>query len=477
MREKVLVFGANFPLAARIADLVRREFDVIPYEFSAVRESGHVEVATAFTGDLLSSILTSHGASYVLLTSEPLLYINSEAKLSSFVGELQACKRIAGIHLAFVDVAEPIVVESGRVIQSLNGDSAYCKRLAVLREALRGVAVNVLQVRSVYSPETDLWGQNFLHLLFDAKGGKPVDVIGPSGDWEALSADEVAQTLVSRLDRIGTQQLSHGPYPGGLEAFCATATAEFVHWSEAQIAPFSYVDANEQSAVTKKTKPMHAGLHAVTRQAHCAVNYLYRKAPEDAFGSRTVAQFRSGLGKTLASSIPRDVVDSADMIVPVPETGKIYAQGLAATLGLPYTEAIYKADHKRSFDIESFDERREFLFSRLTVVPGVVVSKSVIVVDEAIFTGATLKVVSHLLRQAGARRVYFAIPSPEARYECKFNMQPKRNLLSEYVRKEDLWSYFNVQAVFFQDNVTFIQSIEQEGPQCMACFIQRGSNE
>jgi amidophosphoribosyltransferase len=165
------------------------------------------------------------------------------------------------------------------------------------------------------------------------------------------------------------------------------------------------------------------------------------------------------------------------MIVPVPETGKIYAQGLAAALGLPYKEGIYKSDRKRSFDIESFDERREFLFSRLNVVPGLLMGKSVIVVDEAIFTGATLKVVSHLLQQAGVVRVYFAIPSPEARYECKFNMQPKRNLLSEYVRKDDLWSYFNVQAVYFQDDVTFIQSIEQDGPQCVACFIQRGRND
>lgn len=334
MREKVLVFGANFPLAARIADLARREFDVIPYDFSAVRESGQVEVATVFTGDLLSSIIVSHGARYVLLTSESLMYMHSAARLSGLLDELQACKQMAGIHLAYVDIAEPIVVESGRVIQLLRGDSAYGKRLAVLREALTGIA-NVLQVQSFYSPENDLWGQNFLHLLFDAKGGKPVEVVESSGEWEALSADEVAQTLVSKLDRVGTQQLSHGPYPGGLGAFCAAATAEFVHWLDLQIARRTRVDANERRSLHQKSEPIQAGLHAATRQAHCAVNYLYRKAPEDAFGSRTIAQFRSELGKALASSIPRDVVESVDMIVPVPETGKIYAQGLAAALGLP----------------------------------------------------------------------------------------------------------------------------------------------
>jgi adenine/guanine phosphoribosyltransferase-like PRPP-binding protein len=477
MREKVLVFGANFPLATRIADLFRREFDVTTYNFSSFRDSGQVEVDTAFTGDLLSSALTSTGASYVLFTSESLLYVHSEAMLNGLLDELQACKRHAGIHLAYVDIAEPIVVGSGQVIHSFKSDSAYAKRLAILRESLTGVADSVLQVNSVYSPENDLWGQNFLHLLFDAKEGTTVEVVKSSSDWEPLSADEVAQTLVSRLNRAGTQHLSHGPYPGGLEAFCATVTAEFMHWSDVQIARWPHVDANERSVVPQKSEPVQAGLHAVTRQARCAVNYLYRKAPEDAFGRRSIAQFRFELGNALARSIPQDVVASVDMIVPVPETGKIYAQGLASALGLPYEEVIYKSDRKRSFDIESFDERREFLFSRLNVVPGLLMGKSVIVVDEAIFTGATLKVVSHLLQQAGAVRVFFAIPSPEARYECKFNMQPKRNLLSEYVRKDDLWSYFNVQAVYFQDDVTFIHSIEQDGPQCVACFIQRGRND
>lgn len=477
MRQKVLVFGANFPLATRIADLVRREFDVITFDFSVTRECGHVEVNTAFTGDLLSNALTFNGARYVLLTSEFLLYMHSATMLCGLVAELQACKRIAGIHLAFVDIAQPIVVDSGRVIQALTCDSAYAKRLAVLREALTGLAVNVLQVRSTYSPENDLWGRNFLHMLFAARGDKPFEVVEASDDWEALSADEVAQTFISSLDSVGTQRLTHGPRLGGLKAFCASATTEFVNWSRVQSGRTLHVDAKAQSALHQEINPIHTGLHAAIRQAHCAVSYLYRKAPEDVFGSCTIGEFRFGLGKALANSIPLDVIKSVDMIVPVPETGKAYAKGLATTLGLPYVEGLYKADRKRSFDIENFDERKEFLFSRLNVIPELLMGKSVIVVDEAIFTGATLKVVSYLLRQAGARRVYFAIPSPEARYECKFNMQPKRNLLSEYVRKEDLGSYFNVQAVYFQDDIAFIQSIEQDGPQCVACFIQRGSND
>lgn len=476
MREKVLIFGANFSIAARIADLVRRDFEVFPYDFSARSELGRKEISTVFTGKTLSSAVAKHKASYVVFTSESLLYSSSPSVVSGLINEFRACKQ-GGTYLAFVDILQPIVVEEDRTIRIQTNESDYGVQLTLLREALVGVADCVIQVQSAYSPEEDLWGQNFLHLLFNQTDVKSIEVCQPTGDWEAFSADEIAYELITGLHCPGITRLSLGPYYGGLQTFCAEATHEYLRWVTSQTMGQVDDSSKVMFSVNRNGSPLHNGLHVVTRQSHCAVNYLYRKAPEDRFGSRTVARFREELGKSLSRLIPVEIVNGVDMVVPVPETGKLYAQGLATGLGLPYVEAIYKADSKRSFDIESFDERREFLFSRLSLVPGLLAGKGVIVVDEAIFTGATLRVVSRLLSDEGARCVYFAIPSPEARFSCNFNMQPKRGLLSEYVRKEDLSNYFNVQGVFFQDEETFTQSVEHDEPHCMACFIQKDRND
>jgi len=85
-----------------------------------------------------------------------------------------------------------------------------------------------------------------------------------------------------------------------------------------------------------------------------------------------------------------------------------------------------------------------------------------------------LKVVSRLLINAGADKVYFAIPSSEAKHSCKYNMQPDRVLLSDYVRREDLGSYFNVESVFFQDEQVFVDAFARKGTHCMSCFTSRG---
>jgi len=476
MREKLLIFGSNFSLAARIADVAQRDFEVIRFEFSACIKSGRPEVCTAFGSDLLSDAVSLNRARYVVLTSESMLYIDSKSLFDGLLDELRTCKQLAGICLAFVDIAEPIIVGPSNSIQVLNASSAYGLRMTHVRKALVDVIDLNVSVQSVYSPETDVWSRNFLHLLFESAEGNPPEVSEYNGEWEAISADQVSGSLISRMGFSGTIRLSNGSYPGGLKAFCRAVTTEYRDWLSSQCSTREKQGHPNPISDLSNVKPIHLGLHTVTRQMHCSVTYLYRKEPDAPLGTATVGHFRRKLGESLARRIPSEVMDEVDMILPVPETGKAYAQGLANKLQLPYVEGIFKGNSKRSFDIQSFDKRRMLLFSTLRVIAESVAGKSVMVVDEAIFTGATLKVVSQLLRNAGARRVYVAIPSPEVRFSCNYNMLPKRALLSNHVREVNLASYFDVQGVFFQEEVSFSQLIDHEGPQCVACFIQRDIN-
>ena len=48
------------------------------------------------------------------------------------------------------------------------------------------------------------------------------------------------------------------------------------------------------------------------------------------------------LGKSVCKNISRDILDRLDFILPVPETGKTYAQGISAYTSIPYIEALYK---------------------------------------------------------------------------------------------------------------------------------------
>ena len=209
-------------------------------------------------------------------------------------------------------------------------------------------------------------------------------------------------------------------------------------------------------------------------QSYCSLDIVYRNNPSSTpfYSDTMTAATRIKLGKSLSSSIPFSITNKLDFICPVPDTGKYYAQGLASALKLPYIEAIIKARNiGRSFDIQDSSSRRDFILKKLAALPDLLENKVVGFVDEAIFTGSTLKIVAELALRCNVREIYFFIPTPECKQRCIFNMQPERNILSEYTRSESLPSYFDVDGVFFQRQDSFFDIITQDhGALCGHCF-------
>lgn len=209
----------------------------------------------------------------------------------------------------------------------------------------------------------------------------------------------------------------------------------------------------------------------VIHQSKSALNLIYRKKPYEIVGSKSVAEWRMLLGTCLAEQLDPKVKDDIDIIVPVPETGKTYAQGVASCLNKPYVEALYKkAELGRSFDIENIEVRKQFIKNKLGLISSLVKGKVVGIVDEAIFTGLTLKEVTELLKAAEVKKVYLLIPSSECSNSCTYNMQPTREFLSEKYNVSELNNYFGVEQIFFQDRKLFRTIMNNSGFNYLCCF-------
>jgi len=207
-------------------------------------------------------------------------------------------------------------------------------------------------------------------------------------------------------------------------------------------------------------------------QSKCSLNIIYRKKPYEIVNNRSVADWRFELGASLTSVIPNEIKDNLDLIIPVPETGRYYAQGLASKLKKPYIEAFYKkAEIGRSFDISNVERRQEFIDSKLGLISNLVDNKNVGIIDEAIFTGSTLKTVSNLLKSTNVNKVYYFIPSPECKFKCDYNMQPDRKLISESFSPDELSDYFNIEGVYFQKLSTFSDLMYPSGYN-VCCFFK-----
>lgn len=213
------------------------------------------------------------------------------------------------------------------------------------------------------------------------------------------------------------------------------------------------------------------GAEVLRKQMACVFQLIYKSNPvEKAYGIN-IGNYRYELGKKLAFSLPEVMVQKADYVVPIPNSGLYYAMGLAEQIKVPYLQALVKPDvMTRSFQISDIALREQVIRQKITPIRELLKNKNIILVDEAIFTGTTLRIVCDMVKACGAGEIYIAIPTPICRNICRQYVQPERRLLSWEVEEEDIVAYFKVKGVFFQTYDRFEKSICKVGNICRDCF-------
>ena len=210
-------------------------------------------------------------------------------------------------------------------------------------------------------------------------------------------------------------------------------------------------------------------IETLMRQSACCLQPIYQSNASDFWRKKRIASVRSEMGAKLAKHLSAEEINDIDIVVPVPETGKYYAQGLARHIGKPFIEAIVRNQSMgRGLQIENSAQRNIFIRKKLTVISELVKDKNVGIVDEAIFTGATLRIVVDQLKDAGANRIHLLLPTPHNVRACEYNVLPQRNVLLDYVRRIDLKDYFDVDQITFT-NISDLR-ISLGNQICFDCF-------
>ena len=219
------------------------------------------------------------------------------------------------------------------------------------------------------------------------------------------------------------------------------------------------------------------GAEILRKQMACVFQLIYKSNPAEAVYGINIGRYRYELGKKLAFSLPKEIIQKADYVVPIPNSGLYYAMGLAEQIGVPYLQALIKPDTlARSFQISDIALREEVIRQKITPVRELLENSNIILVDEAIFTGTTLRIVCDMVKACGAGEIYVAIPTPICRNVCRQYVQPERRLLSWDVDEDELVTYFKVNGLVFQEYGRFEESIQGVRKICRDCFIERKQN-
>ena len=159
----------------------------------------------------------------------------------------------------------------------------------------------------------------------------------------------------------------------------------------------------------------------------CIFEYIYFSRPDSIIGGKSVYDVR----KTCGAELAREAPASADVVVPVPDSGVPAAIGYAHASGIPYELGIIRNHYVGRTFIEPSQQIRA-LGVRLkhSANRAVVNGKRIVLVDDSIVRGTTSVKIVQMMREAGASEVHMRIASPPITHSDYYGIDtPERDKL------------------------------------------------
>ena len=145
------------------------------------------------------------------------------------------------------------------------------------------------------------------------------------------------------------------------------------------------------------------------RMRPCIFEYIYFARPDSVVHGRQVYDVRKAMGVELA----REKNISADVVVPVPDSGVPAAIGYARESGIPFELGIIRNHYVGRTFIQPTQSVREIgVRLKHSANRSVVAGKRVVLIDDSIVRGTTSVKIVQMMRDAGATEVHFLISSP-----------------------------------------------------------------
>jgi amidophosphoribosyltransferase len=151
----------------------------------------------------------------------------------------------------------------------------------------------------------------------------------------------------------------------------------------------------------------------------CIFEHIYFSRPDSTVYGSNVYLVRKQLGRELAKEHPAD----ADLVVPVLDSGTAAALGYAEASGLPFETGLIRNHYVRRTFIEPEQSIRLFgVRLKHNPIRGVVEGKRLVIVEDSIVRGTTVRRLVALLRAAGAREVHVRVSSPPITGPCYYGI-------------------------------------------------------
>ncbi len=276
--------------------------------------------------------------------------------------------------------------------------------------------------------------------------------------------------LLACRDPYGIRPLCYGVTPEGKTVFasesCAldAVDASFVR----DVEPGEVIVVDHEGLKSYKN-------HCSNRpKALCVFELIYFARSDSIIENISIQEARKQAGRYLAKAHPAD----ADLVIGVPDSGLDAAMGFAEASGIPYGKGLIKNKYIGRTFIEGGQNRRENLLRiKLNPVKSAVAGKRVVMIDDSIVRGTTMRRIVALVRDAGAKAVHVRVSAPPFLNPCYYgtDVPSREKLIASSKQIDEICTHIGADSLGFLsiDDVLRLSPKKASSDYCAACFDGR----
>ena len=282
------------------------------------------------------------------------------------------------------------------------------------------------------------------------------------------------QGLVAFRDPYGIKPLVYGRRNDGVLPSYAVAS-ESVSLNLMNFSEIKDVKPGQVVFIDSSRK-IHTRRLLTRPHTPCLFEWVYFARPDSFIDKVNVYNCRILLGRYLAAEIKKEKL-KIDVVVPVPDSARDAAIEIARRLNLRYREALVKNRYiGRTFIMPSEKSRKTSVRLKLNPIASEFKGKNVLLVDDSIVRGNTSKAIIEMVRECGARKVYFGSYSPPLRFPCVYgiDMQTHTEFIAANSTVDEVAKKIGADKLIYQSLESLRKAVHMGNKDltefCGACF-------
>ena len=206
----------------------------------------------------------------------------------------------------------------------------------------------------------------------------------------------------------------------------------------------------------------------------CIFEHVYFARPDSIVDGISVYKSRLHMGKMLARQIKEANLD-IDVVCPVPDISRSTAVALAHEIDVKMREGMIRNRYiGRTFIMPGQEVRQKSIKYKLSPNVPELEDKNVLLVDDSIVRGNTSKKIIAMVREAGAKKVYFASAAPPLRFPCVYgiDLPSRKEYIANELTIEEIRKSIDADALFYQEVDDLVEAVKfgDVNEFCLACF-------